>query len=99
MQSRLRDLLLRHAEAQLDAELVRLHRVDCLEAPEGDEADGDQADHDRIDARSAGNDVFQPVLAAPDEILQIRGRALRTTAARSLPPRSAAIAAATPRAA
>ena len=58
------------AEAQHDAELFRLHAIEAGHAP-----DRDRADHDQRNAEpgeiAAGQQLLQPVLTAPQEILEI----------------------------
>lgn len=99
MQTRHRYRFPRLAEAQFDTAFIRLNGVDALDQPE----DGDDRhDDDRhATVETAGNDVAQLILAAPDNVFQI-GRsafAAATRAVRPLAPWSLIITAAAPRAA
>jgi hypothetical protein len=73
MQARLRQLFLRLAEAQLDGQFVRLHRVDCLEQPESHHRQADQPKKGRADIAAAWQRPLEAVLAAPDDVLEVGG--------------------------
>ena len=97
MQAGLGELGLGLAEAQLDRHFVGLHGVDSLEHPERQHGEPDQADEGRAGAAAARQHASQPVLAAADDVFEIGRRSRRAAwAARSLAPRAATIAAATP---
>ncbi|OWK23720.1 hypothetical protein AJ87_29160 [Rhizobium yanglingense] len=93
MQPRRRNLFLRLAKAKLDTTLVRLDDVDALEKPEDDKNRGNNHCHAAVE--TAGYDVAELILAAPDDIFQIgRPAPAAARAVRPLPPRSLIITAA-----
>ena len=59
------------AEAQHDALLFGLHPEEARQQPECDDDEQDQRDADAGEI-ATGHDLLQPVLAAPQKVLQIR---------------------------
>lgn len=108
MQAGHRDFVLRTSETQLHAALVRLDGIDGLDSEEHQNDENNNRNGAAI--KATGQDIFETVLAAPDDLFQI-GRAAIVAAAtaarpvRPLPPWAATAAlvvsstAATPRAA
>jgi len=97
MQTGTGNLFLRLAEAKLHRHLVRLDGVDGLEGPEHHKRNGNQPEHGRPAAVSAGQNVLQAVLAAPDDVFKIGRCALRAArATRPLAPGATAVSTAAP---
>jgi hypothetical protein len=90
-------LLLRLAEAQLDGNFVRLHRIDRLERPHAKHEQRNDQEHGLVAAIATRQGPAQLVLSQPDDVFQIGGRALRSARpSRTLAPRAAITSAAAP---
>ncbi len=86
MQTGHRDFVLRTAETQLNAALVRLDGVDGLDAEENQHDENHDGNCAAIE--TAGQHIFETVLAAPDDLFQIGRTAIAAaTAARPVRPR------------
>src|SRR4051812_27682178 len=77
------------AEEHVDADLVRAHRVEARREPEQHGPEHDDGKALAAHGAAAGDEVLDAILAATQNLLEIRGRAA-APALRAGPPRAAA---------